>query len=147
MLALGGGTEPEALQALLEMTDSVMTYRSRYASRFQLGAVLDLLVCDETNPRSIAYQLVECVTHVDELRLGARGTSGAVDRDSAAGLLQTIRNADIVSIARDFERGEHGSLERLLGKVDVTLPALSDVISHRYFFHSGPIQRLTEFDS
>src|SRR6185503_15368506 len=63
MLADGGASEPEALEALLEIADSVMTYRSRYASRFQLGAVLDLMVCDETNPRSVAYQLVQCVAH------------------------------------------------------------------------------------
>jgi uncharacterized alpha-E superfamily protein len=147
MLALGGGTEPEALQALVEMTDSVMTYRSRYASRFQLGAVLDLLVCDETNPRSIAYQLVQCVAHVDELRLGAHRVSGGVDRGPVNLLVRTIRNTDIVRIACEFERGERGSLDRLLGTIDVMLRALSEAISHRYFFHSGPIQRLTEFDS
>jgi uncharacterized circularly permuted ATP-grasp superfamily protein/uncharacterized alpha-E superfamily protein len=146
MLAVGGGTEPEALQALLEMADSVMTYRSRYASRFQLGAVLDLLVCDETNPRSIAYQLVECVAHVDELRQGAHGTSGAVNRESVALLLRAIRNADIVRIAREFEHGVRAPLDNLLGNIDLALPGLSDAISHRYFFHSGPIQRLTEFD-
>ena len=48
------------LEALLEVADSVMTYRSRYCSRFQLAPVLDLLLTDETNPRSVAFQLVEC---------------------------------------------------------------------------------------
>ncbi len=66
-------SEPEALEALLEILDSVMTYRSRYSSRFKLGAVLDLLICDETNPRSIAYQLAECVAHVEQLKPGSQG--------------------------------------------------------------------------
>jgi uncharacterized circularly permuted ATP-grasp superfamily protein/uncharacterized alpha-E superfamily protein len=144
MLADDGGSEPEVLEALLEITDSVMTYRSRYASRFQLGAVLDLLICDETNPRSIAYQLVECIQHVEQLQQGSHGLSGPADHGLSAVLLRTVRGADIVAISRDFQAGECGRLEDLLGAVATTLPALSDVISHRYFFHSGPIQRLTD---
>jgi uncharacterized circularly permuted ATP-grasp superfamily protein/uncharacterized alpha-E superfamily protein len=146
MLDNGGEQEPEALEALLEITDSVMTYRSRYASRFQLGAVLDLLICDATNPRSIVYQVVECAAHVEQLRLGAKGTSGPVDQGLAAELLQTLQSADIARVAREFESGNHAALSKLLGDIDAKLPALSDVISHRYFFHSSPIQRLAEFD-
>jgi uncharacterized circularly permuted ATP-grasp superfamily protein/uncharacterized alpha-E superfamily protein len=147
MLAGGGESEPEALEALLEILDSVMTYRSRYASQFQLGAVLDLLICDETNPRSIAFQLAECVAHVEQLRTGTHGVSGPGDQGLAAALLRTIRNVDIVRLSREFEVGTRGPLNKLLGNIDATLPSLSDVISHRYFFHSGPIQRLAEFDS
>src|SRR4051812_17611677 len=73
MLATSGGSEPESLEALLEMLDSVMTYRSRYGSRFQIGAVLDLMLCDETNPRSVAYQFVECAAHVSHLNVGVQG--------------------------------------------------------------------------
>jgi uncharacterized alpha-E superfamily protein len=147
MLAAGGGGEPEALEALLEITDSVMTYRSRYSSRFHLGTVLDLLVCDETNPRSIVYQLVQCVAHVEQLKSGQQLAGDEPDQGLAAGALRTIREADIVGISREFERGVRRPLEKLLANIDVMLPALSDVISHRYFFHSGPIQRLSEFDS
>ena len=147
MLAGGGANEPEALEALLEMLDSVMTYRSRYASRFKLGAVLDLLICDTTNPRSIAYQLAECVAHVEQLRPGTHATTGPADEGLAATLLETIRKADIVRISSDFEAGTRGPLNKLLSNIDATLPAFSDVISHRYFFHSGPIQRLAEITS
>src|SRR5262249_49484468 len=59
-----GATEHAALEALLEVADSIMTYRSRYLARVQLGPVLDLLLTDETNPRSVAFQLVYCATHV-----------------------------------------------------------------------------------
>ena len=39
LLAEGGGSDPAALESLLEVSDSVMTYRSRLRqSRFQLGA-------------------------------------------------------------------------------------------------------------
>ena len=35
-----------------------MTYRRRYLGMLQADPVLDLLLADETNPRSLAYQLV-----------------------------------------------------------------------------------------
>ena len=55
------------LEAVVEVADSLMTYRSRYLANLQLAAVLDLLLTDETNPRSVAYQLVSIVDHVDKL--------------------------------------------------------------------------------
>ncbi|MEX0643184.1 MAG: circularly permuted type 2 ATP-grasp protein [Pirellulales bacterium] len=147
MLSHGGDSEPEALEALLEITDSVMTYRSRYASQFQLGAVLDLMICDESNPRSIAHQLVECAAHMDQLRLAAEVAGAPADQGLAAALLRTIRNADIVRISQEYAHGTVAPLTTLLDKIDATIPALSDVVSHRFFFHSGPIQRLAEIDS
>jgi uncharacterized circularly permuted ATP-grasp superfamily protein/uncharacterized alpha-E superfamily protein len=145
MLSDGGG-EPEALEALLEILDSVMTYRSRYGSRFQLGVVLDLMICDETNPRSAAYQLVECVAHVEQFPNGSTDFHGHADEGLAAAMLNTIRKTDIIRISREYEAGSRAALNRLLTSIDTTLPTLSDVISHRYFFHSGAIQRLSEID-
>lgn len=147
MLADGGARDPETLEALLEIADSVMTYRSRYASRFQLGAVLDLMVCDETNPRSVAYQLVQLAAHSAEVPQDPRSAAQSADQGLAGALLSIIRRTDIRATARDYERGETGPLDTLLGDVEATLPELSDLISHRYFFHSGPMQRLAEIEA
>ena len=147
MLAHGGDGEPETLQAMLEILDSVMTYRSRYGSRFQLGPVLDLMICDETNPRSIAYQVVECESHVEFLGASVQNETGAADHGVSATLLSIVREADIVRLARDYEAGVRAPLNRLLDQIGAAMPDLSDVISHRYFFHSGPIQRLAEINS
>ena len=35
-----------------------MTYPGRYQAAPQLPAVLDLLLCDETNPRSAVFQIL-----------------------------------------------------------------------------------------
>ena len=40
------------LEYLLEVADSSMTYRQRYYTVLQPVAVLDVLLADETNPRS-----------------------------------------------------------------------------------------------
>jgi uncharacterized alpha-E superfamily protein len=146
MMAHGACSEPEALEALLEITDSVMTYRSRYASNFQLGAVLDLMICDESNPRSIAYQLVQCVAHVEQLGQGSQNGGTAADGGLTAQLLQSVRETDIARMSRDYKLGRRGVLNRLLDGIDEKLPELSDIISHRYFYHSGSIRRFAEVD-
>jgi uncharacterized circularly permuted ATP-grasp superfamily protein/uncharacterized alpha-E superfamily protein len=146
MLQQGGAEEPEALEALLEVADSVMTYRSRYASRFQLGAVLDLMICDETNPRSVAYQLVQLAAHTAELPQDLRAGAHAIDQGLSVALLSIVRRADVRAVAREYEAGDTAALDTLLSDVEATLPELSDLISHRYFFHSGPMQRLAELE-
>ncbi|KAF3998698.1 circularly permuted type 2 ATP-grasp protein [Glaciimonas immobilis] len=45
------------LDWLLELSDSIVTYRSRYRAQPEWLPVLDLLLLDETNPRSIFFQL------------------------------------------------------------------------------------------
>jgi uncharacterized alpha-E superfamily protein len=147
MLADGGASDPATLEALLEVADSVMTYRSRYASRFQLGAVLDLMLCDESNPRSVAHQLVQLTAHAQHLPHDARSGGHVPDQGLASGLLAVVRDVDIRSIARKYEDGATAPLDKLLGDVDALLPELSDLISHRYFFHSGPMQRLAEIEA
>jgi uncharacterized circularly permuted ATP-grasp superfamily protein/uncharacterized alpha-E superfamily protein len=45
------------LEWLLELGDSTITYRSRYMARPQWLPVLDLLLLDDGNPRSVLFQL------------------------------------------------------------------------------------------
>jgi hypothetical protein len=78
--------------------------------------------------------------------LGIQGADRAAEHGVAAALLGSIRDADIARISRDYEAGGCDSLNKLLDQIDATLPELSDIISHRYFFHSGPIQRLAEIE-
>jgi uncharacterized circularly permuted ATP-grasp superfamily protein/uncharacterized alpha-E superfamily protein len=58
-----GEQDGSLLECLLEVADSSMTYRSRYYTTLQPLAVLDVLMADETNPRSLDFQL----SHVVEL--------------------------------------------------------------------------------
>jgi len=60
-------TPTTALEALLEVADSIMTYRGRYRTSFQLAPVLDLLLMDESNPKSLAFQLSQLAEHVEQL--------------------------------------------------------------------------------
>ena len=52
-----------SLEMLLEVADSSITYRSRYFTVLQAAPVVDLLMNDEANPRSLAFQLKDLARH------------------------------------------------------------------------------------
>ncbi len=62
------------LEMLLEVCDSSMTYRSRYFTTMQAAPVLDLLMNDASNPRSLAFQIFDLSEHCSFL---ARTLQGA----------------------------------------------------------------------
>lgn len=143
MLHSGGATEHAVLEALLEVADSIMTYRSRYLARVQLAPVLDLLLTDESNPRSVAFQLACCAGHVEQLpRDPLEDNSPEVKL--VAALVDLIRNVDSQTLARDFIVGDTERLDWIFAQLESTLPRLSDAVSHRYLLHVGPTQRLAE---
>ena len=144
MLEGSGATEHAALEALLEVADSIMTYRSRYLARVQLGAVLDLLLTDDTNPRSVAYQLANCADHVSQLPREAYVLEEPPEQKLANWLSDMVRHIDSPELARAYLDGETDPLERVFSKIEGSLPKLSDAISHRYLIHAGPTQRLNE---
>jgi len=55
--------QTDVLEALLKLFDSTMTYRSRYRSVIEVLNVLQLLLLDENNPRSLAFQF----SHVEKI--------------------------------------------------------------------------------
>ena len=79
--ASSGDDETGSLLFALELADSFITYRSRYRLAPMLPLVLDLLLLDESNPRSIAFQLAALSRHIDSLPQSAEG--GAASRSSA----------------------------------------------------------------
>jgi uncharacterized alpha-E superfamily protein len=56
------------LQLLLQIADSSITYRSRYPTVLQTELVLEVLLTDESNPRSVAFQLVTLLHQVTRLQ-------------------------------------------------------------------------------
>jgi uncharacterized alpha-E superfamily protein len=143
MLHSGAATEHAGLEALLEVADSIMTYRSRYLARVQLAPVLDLLLTDESNPRSVAFQLACCANHVEQLPRDPQEKQSP-ELKLAASLVKMIRDVDSQALARDFIQGDTERLDGLFTKIETTLPKLSDAVSHRYLLHVGPTQRLAE---
>ena len=95
------------LECMLEVADSSMTYRTRYYTTLQPLPVLDVLMADETNPRSLDFQL----THLVELYQKLPRHSAA-DLDAMRNALAQLRSFDLRQIkypvrgCRGFEQRE-----------------------------------------
>ncbi len=122
--------EMNGLRLILELADSFITYRSRYRLDPSLPLVLDLLLLDETNPRSLAYQLTEISKHLEGLPDGARGAGLSEDRRLSLSALTAVRLADIEAIAQEESRI---GLDELLSAELEILPELSNAIGRHYF--------------
>jgi uncharacterized circularly permuted ATP-grasp superfamily protein/uncharacterized alpha-E superfamily protein len=132
------GPDGPLLDALLEISDSSMTYRRRYMSQLAAAPVLDLLLADEANPRSLAYQLAALAEGIEHLPR----TEFAPGRSEAARIvlvaLTRLRVADIGQLARVDQSGYRPELEDLLAKFESDVPALSDALARNYFSHLEP---------
>jgi uncharacterized circularly permuted ATP-grasp superfamily protein/uncharacterized alpha-E superfamily protein len=117
----------------LELADSFITYRSRYRLAPLLPLVLDLLLIDESNPRSLAFQLCALASHIDGLPQSAQGSGRIEEQRMALTLLTEMRVADVERLGRSNAEGTRTELMALLGRQIAALPQLSDVIGRRYF--------------
>ncbi len=129
--------EQEALQLLLEIADSAMTYRYRYLGVFQPAPVIDLLALDESNPRSIAFQLEQLKTLVGELPRANRVQSESGDRPLVARMVARLSAAGAERLAQRDESGRRAVLAELLDLVEHSATELSDAVGRAFFRHSA----------
>lgn len=129
------------LEYLLRLFDSVMTYRSRYRSGLDIRLVVQLLLLDEINPRSLAYQF----RHIDELinELPGRRSRSTVDplRKLAVAGLSRVRLADpdaLLSAGRDARQ----NFARFLKVLQELPTSMADAISAHYFTHTESRHRV-----
>jgi len=134
-LVPSGGSESSLLEALLEIADSSMTYRRRYQVNLQAAAVLDLLLADETNPRSLAFQLAALTDDVEHLPRDDTRPGRSPEQRLMLSSLTTLRLADVEQLAQTDAHGRRAVLEELLSQLTRALPALSEAITQNYLSH------------
>jgi uncharacterized circularly permuted ATP-grasp superfamily protein/uncharacterized alpha-E superfamily protein len=127
--------EGPLLETVLDIADSGMTYRRRYLATLQVGPVVDLLLTDETNPRSVIFQLDALVAHIATLPATTSRLRTPQER-IALSLLNDLKLTDIEQTCALDERGERAALSRLLVDFATRIPALSDSLSDRYLNHA-----------
>ena len=134
--------EEAILSAVLTICDSPMTYRARYANMFQAPALLDLLLCDESNPRSVAFQLQTISEHLRALP-GHQASGLLSDEEQILIKLQSeVRVLDVMAAARFNEYGARPQLKSTLELMLGELPRFSSLIAQRYFSHTASARRL-----
>ncbi|HUY32307.1 MAG TPA: circularly permuted type 2 ATP-grasp protein [Pirellulales bacterium] len=136
--------ENAVLEALLEIADSSMTYRNRYLTILQLPPVLDLLMTDESNPRSIAFQLVALARHVEHLPRDQDHPLLSAEQRIMTSALAGLRLADIGTLCNVDQEGQRKALDRLLARMANQLRSLSEGVTHTYLVHAGPARQMAE---
>jgi uncharacterized circularly permuted ATP-grasp superfamily protein/uncharacterized alpha-E superfamily protein len=123
------------LEVLLQIADSSITYRTRYLTVVGTDHVLELLLADEANPRSVAFQLVTLLEQIRHLPGRDTDESASPEEKLISRALGSIRQAWMADLAKRDEEGRLGALGALALQLRGTLYDFSDALTARYLSH------------
>jgi len=126
----------QILEAVLEVADSAMTYRRRYMTSLQVAPVLDLLLADESNPRSVAFQLARLMEHIEELPHSASNPGRTQEERFVLRALTDLRLLDISAELGPVELGPRPNLANILERTTGHLGAVAESLSQSYLSHA-----------
>jgi uncharacterized alpha-E superfamily protein len=112
-----------------------MTYRARYLANMSAEAALDLLLTDETNPRSIAFQIAALDAHVAQLPREHASPRRAPAERAVLSALTSTRLSDVEVLCRAHQDGRRTALLNLLNRLGHDLRSFSDAVGQAYFSH------------
>ncbi len=115
------GAPNGSLDVLLELADSQITYRQRYVMVAALAPVLDLVMLDPNNPRSVEFQLDRIETHLAALPGGNASGRLSPAQQVAAAIATRLRTLEAAAID-----------EALIIDIEQSLMKLSDAITAAY---------------
>ncbi|HET9254141.1 MAG TPA: circularly permuted type 2 ATP-grasp protein [Pseudonocardiaceae bacterium] len=131
-------TDSLLMESVLTVLESIITYRRRYRSHAQLATLLDLLLLDPDNPRSVAYQIDRLSENVTAV--ARRDGSGRLSGPERIVLEAStaLRLSDITPmIAVDDGRHRPG-IEAFLDHLVRLLERASDALDAAHFTHLPP---------
>ena len=117
---------------LLLLADSSVTYRSRYIARPEWLPVLDLLVLDAENPRSLMFQAAGIHSALLKLEL-AYGACGSELFGSAVATLERLDPADL--------QPDNPGLRETVDTLRGAAVTLNDRLTLRFFNHAHTASR------
>ena len=116
------------MDLLLELFDSIITFRARYQRHEDLLALTDLLVLDSANPRSLAGVLRRLRTELAKLPGSAETLAPLIAQLPAEGAGMTLESLRGASDAELRQR-----LGTLAARLSAVAKQLADEIAGRYF--------------
>jgi uncharacterized circularly permuted ATP-grasp superfamily protein/uncharacterized alpha-E superfamily protein len=132
-------------EALLAITDNLVTYRRRYRLFLQEAPVLDLLLLDEGAPRSVAYQLVRLQEHVTTLPKNAVVAQRGTEERLVLEALTMLRLAEMERLLLvPAGKEDREVLDQLLSRVGYLLRSLSDTLTVNYFRQTALPRQLVD---
>lgn len=123
------------LESLLAASDSLVTHRRRYRAEPAPESVLELLLTDENNPRSLLYQLVQLEAQLENLPTREAGAQPfSQEAKLVLRRIWDLRLGELGElIAPDPETGQRKKLGAWLEGLREALQELSDFLTRKYF--------------
>jgi uncharacterized alpha-E superfamily protein len=127
--------DTDGFEAVVALFDSTITFHAQYQQRRDMVALVDLLVMDRDNPRSLAW-----VVQTLRARLGKLAISAA-PQDAALALALPDPDTWVLADLSNWQRTDNGqrrwtALTTLLESCVVAAGALSEEITHLHFNHA-----------
>ncbi len=129
-------------EALLLSLEALISYRRRYRARVGVQASLDLVMLDNSNPRSLMYQverlsehiraMPQVTTHLHELPVDQRKL---LECETSLKLSSLSELSEVDAYSRD-------KLETRMTAICDQMIGLSDIIADKYFDHREDSQQL-----
>jgi uncharacterized alpha-E superfamily protein len=133
-------TDSLLIESVLTSAESIVTYRRRYRSYAQVETMLDLLVLDGANPRSLAYQVARLGDAIGAMPHPEEAPREEIDR-LVEELATLVALADTNELARGHDGADLGgetSLASFLDQVTELLTLIGDALDAAHFSHQLP---------
>ncbi|MEZ5094460.1 circularly permuted type 2 ATP-grasp protein [Nocardioides sp.] len=133
--------ERHLVTSVLSAAESVLTHRRRFAGTQGVDTMLDLLLLDEGNPRSVAYQLSRVRRDLARLPGGPRVEQLTARLDDLGSLLASHTGPQLATPTPAEGDVEHFHLARREALVEMCesmergLAGLSDAMAATWFWH------------
>lgn len=140
--------EDMLLESLLAASESLITYRNRYRSALHFPTVLELLLLDEDNPRSLLYQLKRLEEQIGVLPREKLGYRLSEEEQLILEALTQLQLSNTIDLAEHADHTtQRSGLEKLLVRLAQILVDISDVLTQTYFSHVQRPQQLITTNS
>ncbi len=135
--------EYELQEAVLASNDCLVNYRYKYRAHLQLPLIVELMLFDANNPRSLIYQIQRLKNYLLQLPLLGSTTEYTAHQSLINQIDALLKQANISELCiLDAQLGCYQALDTFLQEIINLLCAIPNAISTLYFVHSQTQKQL-----
>ena len=135
-------------ECVLVTSESLVNYRYKYRAPIQLSLVLNLMLLDPSNPRSLVYQVERLKVYLENLPKTIEEHTLPEQERLISEAYTLLKSADKDQLAIPDDKGTtYLQLDDFLSKLYNLLCSTTDVITNTYFKHAQAQKQLFSIDS